>query len=304
MSRLSPCANFACALSFRAVSGARFWTKFLADEGWVSFREPLPRLRSQGVLHARDPKTGKIERMSKSKGNVVTPESVIERYGSDVTRPHLLFMGPFEANTVWEVEADGHTPQHIEGVRRFLHRAWRLCEPAPPFGATDGSRDGDLSRAVHRTAAAVTEQIEALRFNIAISELMTCVSQLEAHRKACGDTEGFQSVRITVLKLLAPFAPFITEELWARLGLRDVAGSIHRARWPLWDPAAIRNRQVEMAVLIDNRVRDHITVAAEASEAEVRQTALNTSAANAALSAGTVRRVIVVPGRLVNIVTR
>jgi leucyl-tRNA synthetase len=133
---------------------------------------------------------------------------------------------------------------------------------------------------------------------------MTCVSQLEAHRKACGDTEGFQSARITVLKLLAPFAPFITEELWARLGLRDIAGSIHRAPWPVWDPAAIRNRQVEMAVLIDNRVRDHITVAAEASEAEVRQTALNTSAANAALSAGTVRRVIVVPGRLVNIVTR
>jgi len=283
---------------------ARFWTKFLADEGWVSFREPLPRLRSQGVLHARDPETGKIERMSKSKGNTVPPESVIERYGADVTRLHLLFMGPFEANTVWDVEVDGHTPQHIEGVRRFLHRVWRLCEPAPVFGVTNGSRDGDLLRAVHRTAAAVTEQIETLRFNIAISELMTCVSQLEAHRKVCGDTEGFQAARTTVLKLLAPFAPFITEELWARSGLRDTAGSIHRAPWPVWDPAAIREAQVEIAVLIDNRVRDHITVAAEAPAEEVRRAALDTAAAETALSAGAVRRVVVVPGRLVNIVTR
>ncbi|MCJ7551626.1 MAG: leucine--tRNA ligase [Anaerolineae bacterium] len=282
---------------------ARFWTKFLADEGCVSFREPLPRLRSQGVLHARDPETGKIERMSKSKGNTVPPECVIERYGADVTRLHLLFMGPFEANTVWEVEDDGHTPQHIEGVRRFLHRVWRLCEPAPDFGAMNGSRDGDLLRAVHRTTAAVTEQIEVLHLNIAISELMTCVSQLEAHRTAYGDTAGFRSARIMVLKLLAPFAPFITEELWARLGLRESAGSIHCAQWPIWDPAAIRKMQVEMAVLIDNRVRDHIIVAADASEAEVRQAALETPAADAALSAGTVCRVIVVTGRLVNIVT-
>ena len=278
---------------------ARFWTKFLADEGWVSFREPLPRLRSQGVLHARDPETGKIERMSKSRGNIVTPESVIERYGADVTRLHLLFMGPFEANTVWEVETDGHTPQHIEGVRRFLHRVWRLYEPDGRPGPTDVSGDAGLLRDVQRTAAAVTEQIEALHFNIAISDLMTCVSQLEVHRKECGDTVGFQAARTTVLKLLAPFAPFTTEELWMRSG----HGSIHRAPWPVWDPAAIQEAQVEMAVLIDNRVRDHITVAADAPEEQVRRAALGTPAAKAALSGGAVRRVIVVPGRLVNIVT-
>jgi len=242
--------------------------------------------------------------MSKSKGNTVPPERVIERYGADVTRLHLLFMGPFEANTVWEVEADGHTPQHIEGVRRFLHRVWRLFESAPVFGAIDVSGDGDLLRAVHRSTAAVTEQIEVLHFNIAISELMTCVSHLEAHRKAFGDTEGFQSARTTVLKLLAPFAPFITEELWARSGLRDTAGSIHRALWPVWNPDVVQETEVEMAVLIDNRVRDHITVAADASEEEVRRAALDTPAAEVPLSRGTVRRVIVVPGRLVNIVTR
>ena len=106
---------------------SRFWTKALADFGLIDFREPFPVLRCQGVLHARDRESGRPVRMSKSKGNVVVPEDVIARYGADVTRLHLLFMGPFEANVTWDVEDDGATPQHIEGVRRFVQRVWRLA---------------------------------------------------------------------------------------------------------------------------------------------------------------------------------
>ena len=282
---------------------ARFWSKFLADEGWVSFREPLPCLRSQGVLHARDPETGKAERMSKSKGNVITPESVIDRYGADVTRLHLLFMGPFEANTVWEVEADGETPQHIEGVRRFLHRTWRLCEDAGPPSSVDSVAEDALRRAVARIGAAVTEKSESLQFNVAISELMACVSAMEVHRRNHGDTVGFREARTDLLKLLAPFAPFITEELWERLGMRAVHGSIHRASWPTWDPADVREDTLEMAILINSRVRDHITVPAGAGDDEVRCAALSTPAARAAMDGSEPRQVVVVPGRLVNIVT-
>ncbi|MBN1249055.1 MAG: leucine--tRNA ligase [Anaerolineae bacterium] len=281
---------------------ARFWTKFLADVGWVSFREPLPKLRSQGVLHAQDPKTGAVERMSKSKGNVVTPESVIARYGADVTRLYLLFIGPFEANTVWRVEEDGVTPQHIEGVRRFLQRIGRLCMPSSEPDP-DASADADIVIAAQRAAAAVTEDIEDLHFNTAISTLMTCTGDLEAHRATYGDTAGFLQARSIILRLLAPFAPFVTEELWSRLGYRETAGSIHRAPWPMWEADVIEVAEVEMAVLVDNRVRDHVVVSAEATEDAVREAAMASPTTRDALAGRDVQRVIVVPGRLVNIVT-
>jgi leucyl-tRNA synthetase len=282
---------------------SRFWTKFLADEGLIDFREPFPKLRSQGVLHARDPESGAVERMSKSKGNVVTPESVIERYGADVTRLHLLFMGPFEANTVWEVEDDGTTPRHIEGVRRFLQRVWRLCEVAAEqrVGPADVGAEGALTRATHRAAKAVTEQIETMHFNTAISALMTLANELEAHLQDDGATPVFASACRVLLRLLAPFAPFITEAAWARLGEREVHGTIHQAAWPDWLEELTREEVVELAVQVDGRVRARIKVARDADEATLRASAL--AAAEQALAGATIRRVVVVPGRLVNVVT-
>jgi leucyl-tRNA synthetase len=285
---------------------ARFWTKFLADAGWVSFREPLPTLRSQGVLHAWDPETDSVQRMSKSKGNVVTPESVIDRYGADVTRLYLLFIGPFEANTVWRVEDDGLTPQHIEGVRRFLQRVWRLCEPASDAVSCPEeapAADAKIKRSAQRAAADVTDDIEALHFNTAISTLMTLSGELEAYRATAGDTAGFKAARSTLLRLLAPFAPFVAEELWSRLGHREAQGSIHRAAWPTWDPDRIKASEIELAVLVDDRVRDHIAVDTGASEDAVRRAALSAPAIHTILASREVQRVIVVPGRLVNIVT-
>jgi leucyl-tRNA synthetase len=288
---------------------SRFWTKFLADEGLIDVREPFPVLRSQGVLHARDPETGDVERMSKSKGNVVTPDSVIERYGADVTRLHLLFMGPFEANTVWEVEEDGVSPRHIEGVRRFLQRVWQLCESPDPErpASADTLRkveavDEQTTRTMHRTIKEVTDQMEVMHFNKAISALMTMVNDLEAHHQRASDTDGLMAARSVLLRLLAPLAPFVTEELWERIGARDRHGSIHHAPWPTWDPAWLHEEAVELAVQVNGRVRDHITVKTGAEEAVVSEMALAAAGAQRALDGRPVRKVIVVPDRLVNIV--
>jgi leucyl-tRNA synthetase len=285
---------------------SRFWTKVLADEGIVDFREPFPVLRSQGVLHIRDPRTGHIERMSKSKGNVVAPEDVIARYGADVTRLHLLFMGPFEANVVWDVEEDGQTPQHIEGVRRFLLRVWRLADPQQPSSAKSPSRgrrqaeaDDVLERAQHRAVQEVTEQIEIMHFNKAISALMTFTNAIEAYRREHGDSPAFSEARETLLRLLAPFAPFVTEELWSHLG---GTGSIHQRPWPVWDPAKVQAETVEIAVQVNGKVRDRIVIATDADAATIRTQALASPGVRQAVNGKPIQRVIVVPGRIVNVV--
>jgi leucyl-tRNA synthetase len=278
-------------------------------------------LRSQGVLHIRDPQTGHIERMSKSKGNVVAPEDVIARYGADVTRLHLLFMGPFEANVVWEVEDDGITPQHLEGVRRFVQRVWRLAAPQPPAHCSsksssrracfrskspslgrwhaDAEADDALERAQHRTIQEVTEQIEIMHFNKAISALMTFTNAIEAYRREHGDTPAFREARETLLHLLAPFAPFVTEELWAHLG---GTGSIHKRPWPTWDPAKVQAETVEIAVQVNGKVRDRIVIATNADAATIRAQALASPGVQQAVNGDPIQRVIVVPGQIVNVV--
>ena len=334
---------------------SRFLTKVMADgngseanDGLVTFREPFPVLRSQGVLHARDPETGRIERMSKSRGNVVTPDSVIERYGADVTRLYIMFIAPFEASAVWEVEEkDKTTPQHIEGVRRFHERVWRLVQPGkatpaegetkaevahharrgdrpiagtadatlstPPSSPTDRARDPDatpaqrahaddaLRQLMHQTIRDATTEIEAMRYNTAISALMTYSSALEDYRGQHGDTEFFYEARKALVLLLAPLAPFITEEAWHMWG---EAGSVHHQSWPTYDPEIARLAEVTMAVQVDGRVRDRVTMPAEADEETVRKAALAAPAVQRALNGRRVVQVIVVPGKVVNVVTR
>jgi leucyl-tRNA synthetase len=254
------------------------------------------------VLHARDPEHGTIERMSKSRGNVVAPESVVEVYGADVTRLHLLFMGPFEADTVWDVEEDGVTPQYIEGVRRFVRRVWRLCVGDSQAGIADPPQEQKLLQSAHQALAKATEEIEGLRFNTAISALMVLSGHLEANRASYGDSAGFRTAREMLLRMLAPFAPFVTEKLWQRLGLRAQLGSIHRATRPELNASLLIDDQMRLAVLVNNRVRDHITLPAATPEASVREAALQTDAVWQVTADRDVQRIIVVPGRLVNIV--
>ncbi|MGC9522906.1 MAG: class I tRNA ligase family protein [Anaerolineae bacterium] len=212
---------------------------------------------------------------------------------------------------MWEVEEDGTTPQHIEGVHRFLGWVWTLClETAVKNAAVQPARqeaglkaDRELERATHRTIKTVTEGIEALRFNTAISALMSLLGEIEAHRRMHGATAGVRSSYLTLLRLLVPLAPYITEELWARTGKRAEAGSIHHAAWPRWDPALTREDEVEIAVQVNGKIRARITVDAQAEEAELRERALAAPDIQDIIEASAVERVIVVPGRLVNIVT-
>jgi len=278
---------------------ARFWTKVMADAGIVPFREPFAVLRSQGVMHARDSQTGQVRRMSKSAGNVVTPDSVAESHGADALRICLLFMAPFENNTVWEGEA-------IIGAQRFLQRTWRLVNvvAATSYPATQARADAEgprrLTALPHRTVQRVTADIEALKFNTGVAALMECLNEMVAYRQACDITTELAEAARTFVLLLAPFAPHIAEELWARL---DGPYSVHQQAWPTWDDALIAEETITLVVQVDGRVRDRLTVPADITEVEARERAQSCEGVRRHVKDRRVARVIYAPGRLINIVT-
>jgi leucyl-tRNA synthetase len=271
---------------------ARFWTKVMADAGWIAFREPFPVLRSQGVMHARDPGTGEVRRMSKSAGNVVRPDDVAAAHGADALRVYLLFMAPFENNTVWEEEG-------IVGARRFLERTWRLAHAVMDV-APAAAAGSDLQRTMHRAIRRVTEDVEAFKFNTAIAALMETLNEMRDHHRAQGATAGLAAAVRTFVLLLAPFAPYLAEELWERLGS---AYSVHRQAWPAWDEELVAREEITLAVQVDGRVRDRLTVLADAGEDEIRERVLASENVRRHLAERRVARVIHVPGRLVNLVT-
>jgi leucyl-tRNA synthetase len=268
---------------------ARFWTKVLADADLIAFREPFPRLASQGILHASDGK-----RMSKSRGNVVTPDEVIERHGADILRIHLLFMAPFERNVNWDEEG-------IAGAERFLQRVWRLCQAAS--GAEDSHPEAQaehaLRRALHKTIQRVTEDIEAFKFNTAVAALMEFVNTLSAHWDRVGPSPAFQQASGVLPRLLAPFAPHIAEELWAQQGGEF---SVHQQSWPSYDPSLTVNENITLIIQVNGKVRDRILVPADISEAEAHARALESERVQGLLNGKAPERVVVVPGRLVNLV--
>jgi leucyl-tRNA synthetase len=306
---------------------ARFWTMVMADAGIVPFREPFPVLRSQGVMHARDAQTGEVRRMSKSTGNVVTPDEVAEAHGSDALRIYLLFMAPFENNTVWEEEG-------IVGAKRFLERTWRLVNAVardwgadrrsnaklgdrPQIGRGTGApanrqtdRRGNqptaqppnhLTTQLHRTIQRVTADVEAFKFNTAVAALMEYLNALSAHHQAHGVTEELADAARTYVLMLAPFAPHISEELWARMG---GPYSVHQQAWPEWDEAWTAEETMALAVQVNGRVRDRIVVPVEITEARARERALHCEGVRRHTDGQHIERVIYVPGRLINVVTR
>ncbi len=283
---------------------ARFWTKVMADAGIVPFREPFPVLRSQGTMRVRDGGSGELRKMSKSAGNVVTPDSVAESHGGDALRIYLLFMAPFENSTVWEEEG-------INGARRFLERAWRLVDDvaaaAPSeIGSGEGDRAADerLARAMHRAIGQVTGEIERLEFNTAVAALMKCLNAMSDYRVEHGVTRALTGAVRTFVLLLAPFAPHIAEELWERLGnpAGDVS-SVHIQPWPVWDEALAAEETVTLVAQVDGRVRDRLALPAGAEEDAAVRLALASTAVQRALAGRPPARVVYVPGRLVNLVT-
>ncbi len=270
----------------------RFFTKAMRDAGLVDFDEPMLRLFNQGMILGEDG-----EKMSKSRGNVVNPDDYVAQYGADTVRAFLMFIGPWEEGGPWN-------PRAIEGVRRFLNRVWSLVVD-PPEAAATGSPDPQavtaLRRATHRTIAKVTEDYEHFKFNTMIAALMAFSNTLaQVKTTPVYGTAAWDEAITTLLLLLAPATPHITEELWARLGKPY---SIHTQSWPQADPELLQVEMVELPVQVNGKVRDRITVAADADESTIQEAALTNPQVQKWLNGRTVRRVIIVPRRLVNIVT-
>jgi leucyl-tRNA synthetase len=265
---------------------ARFWTKVLADAGLIHFREPFPRLRSQGILHASDGK-----RMSKSRGNVVTPDEVVERYGADILRLYLLFMAPFDRNVLWDEEG-------IAGAGRFLQRVWRLCQEQESQESRESEEEA-LRRAMHKTIRRLTEDVKALKFNTAIAAMMEFTNTLWTNLEQHGPSPAFHEATGTLIRLLAPFAPYVAEELWAR---RGGPFSVHQQSWPSYDPALTVDETITLIIQVNGKVRDRIVVSADIGDEEARRVTLESERVRKTLNGKSPKKVIVVPGRLVNVV--
>ncbi|MDN4594752.1 leucine--tRNA ligase [Polycladomyces subterraneus] len=271
---------------------SRFFTKVLYDAGLVPVDEPFTSLLTQGMVLKDGAK------MSKSKGNVVSPMEIVEKYGADTARMFILFAAPPERDLEW-------SDAGVEGSYRFLNRVWRMVEqhaslfeqrPAPDTTSREAQ---ELNRLRHRTVKKVTEDVnERYHFNTAISAIMELVNGIYAYPEDA-DRGTLADAIETVVLLLAPFAPHITEELWQRMGHQD---SVHAQSWPTFDPAALVQNEVEIAVQINGKVRDKVVVPAEADKSEVEALVMKLDRVQTLLEGKTVRKVIVVPRKLVNIV--
>jgi len=256
---------------------SRFITMALKDLGHLDFEEPYDVFRAHGLIIADGAK------MSKSKGNVIVPDPIIEEFGADTFRTYLMFLGPFE-------EGGDYRPQGIQGPFGFLHRLWDTV-----VSAGTGEPDADVERKVHQTIRQVTEQIPALGYNTAIAAMMECLNVIRS-----GGRDAVLAEVEPLVVLVAPFAPHLAEELWERLGRE---GSIFEgAHWPDFDPEKAAETDVQIAVQVNGKLRATITMANDAPEAAVVAAARAEENVGRHLAGMTERRVIHVPGRLVNFV--
>jgi leucyl-tRNA synthetase len=265
----------------------RFFTKVLFDMGMVGFTEPMKRLMNQGQVIFGGAS------MSKSKGNIVEPMPLVERWGADSIRLNILFAGPFEDDIDWKLIAPD--PEKRPGVTTWLGRVFAAVGEACERDAPDPEQ---LRRLTHRTIRAVTDDMERFRFNVAISKLQVLTNGM---RSALDAGDGAREAATALVVMLAPLAPFATEELW-----REVLGnatSVHLASWPSFDEALARDETVTLVVQVDGKVRDRIEVAAGADEETCRELALASEKARRALDGREIDTVIVRPPRLVNLVT-
>jgi leucyl-tRNA synthetase len=259
----------------------RFITMALQDMGFIEFAEPFQRFRAHGTLIMHGAK------MSKSRGNIVNPDDYIHSRGADTLRAYLMFAGRYE-------EGGDFSDKGIGGISRFLNRIWDLVHRYLAQEGQDGELPLEAQQALHRTIKKVTHEIGDLKYNTAIAALMEYSNQLQ-HQPALDATE-----MRTFLLLLAPITPFITEELWERLGNTT---SIHNASWPEADEALAREQEVAVAVQIDGRTREVLQVAAGGDEASVTAQAKQSPRVQRHLDGRKIVRTIYVPDRLLNFVT-
>ncbi len=263
---------------------ARFWHKVLNDLGHVSTKEPFLRLRHQGIILGEDSR-----KMSKSRGNVVNPDDVVKQYGADAMRLFEMFMGPLEEMKPWSTRG-------VEGVYRFLNRVWRLYvadDDAHGLLVADGAPGEAFERVYHQTVRKVTEDIESLRFNTAIAQMMIFVNEAT---KLDGRP---RSIMEPFVLLLAPFAPHLAEELWQRLGHAE---TLAYEAWPVYDAAKAAEPEAEIVLQVNGKVRSKLAVPADTGREELERLATADAAVRKYTDGRKVVKIIVVPNKLVNIV--
>ena len=278
---------------------SRFFTKVLKDAGLVDFNEPFKNLLTQGMVI----KDG--SKMSKSKGNVVSPEEIISKYGADTARLFILFAAPVERDLEW-------SDQGVEGAFRFLNRVWRIIghfEDGIKAGAADydigklTKEEKELRRILHVTIKKVTDDIkDRFMFNTAISSIMELVNAFYNFQDKTDVNEGLlHEVGINLIKMLAPFAPHITEELWSRI---VGEGSVHQTKWPKYDAKATVLDEVEIVLQINGKVRDKIVIAADLARDAMQKAAMEQPRVQELTAGKKIVKVICVPKKLVNIVAK
>ena len=269
---------------------ARFFTKALRDVGLIDFGEPFRRLYNQGTIIADRRK------MSKSRGNVVSPDPYVEALGADIVRIYLMFLGPWAHGGEW-------SDSGINGMARWVNRVWDLAQwDAAELDATASDEQAvrELLRRTHKTVRKVTEDIDRFHFNTALATLMELSNALGTCWEAKNvDSATWDQAVDALLVLLAPCAPHITEELWERRGRPY---SVHSQPLPAWDPELAADERITLVVQVNGKVRDKLTVAADIGEAEAKELALASPRVQAHLDGKEVRQLVYVPGRLVNVV--
>jgi len=259
---------------------SRFFCKVLRDLGYLKFDEPFLKLRNQGLILGPDG-----QKMSKSRGNVINPDDVVDEFGADSMRLYEMFMGPLEDSKPWSTDG-------IKGVRRFLEKVWRIFQAKGGDGSETG--EAEIERFLHKTIKKVQEDIEAFKFNTAVSTLMILANKIaeKPARVSHSESEVF-------LKILAPFAPHLTEDIWEQLGHQK---SIHFEKWPEYDEKLVKDQSVRIAVQVNGRHRATMEIAADASEEQTKKLASEDRNVKKYLSGKKPKKVIFVKGKIINFV--
>ncbi|PIQ75215.1 MAG: leucine--tRNA ligase [Candidatus Portnoybacteria bacterium CG11_big_fil_rev_8_21_14_0_20_40_15] len=260
---------------------SRFFTKVLHNLKLIDFDEPFLKMRHQGIVLAQDG-----QKMSKSLGNVINPDDVVAQFGADALRMFEMFMGPLEDSKKWDTKG-------IIGIYRFLERTWNFISKIKNQKSKTQIKNQKLENRIHKTIKKVTEDIEMLKFNTAISSMMILINEFAKEEEIA--QEDFE----TFLKLLSPFAPHIAEEIWQQLGHNK---SVFTEKWPQFDKNLVKDETIELVIQINGKVRDKIEVAADIFEEEAKKIALASEKIKTILSGQEPKKVIFVRGRLINIV--